>query len=237
MITERPILFSTPMVQAILDGRKTQTRRVVKFPENVRVETVNHWSKAPVAGYGIKGEFVPLNINGGISTKAFYEHSIKCPYGQPGDRQWVRETWQGYRQTSYEYDEWEEMESPKDRHEQPYSPVYKADGKNFPEKWQPSIFMPREFSRIDLLIEDIRVERLQDISAEDALAEGIERNNMGLGNGETYKDYIDCPNDKWEWFGCPINSFQSLWDSINGKTYPWKSNPWLWVIEFSRIKP
>ena len=153
----------------------------------------------------------------------------KCPYGQPGDRLWVRETWQGYRMTSYEYDEWEAMESPKDRNDDHYSPVYKADGKNFPEKWFPSIFMPREFSRIDLLIKDIRVERLQDISEADAIAEGcrpqFDKSNPVTMNGIQMMPHISAKED-----------FQRLWDSINGKKHPWESNPWVWVINFERIK-
>lgn len=231
---ERPILYSAPMVRAILDDRKTQTRRVIKFPENVSVETVNHWSKAPVAGYGLKGEFVPLNINGGISTKAFYEHSIKCPYGQPGDRQWVREN----------------TEKDDDTSDIVTLSRYCADGKpvlysgsedaaydgtvahwDYSRDVRPSIHMPRWASRIDTLIKDIRIERLQDISEQDALAEGLfkfpHKNDFAYAYDE---------NDK-HGHGSARGAFHALWDSINAKTHPWESNPWVWVIDFKRIKP
>lgn len=197
---ERPILFSAPMVNAILDGKKTQTRRILKFPENVRVETVYRWRPAPVAGYGVKGEYVPLNVNGGISTKAFHDHSIPCPHGKVGDQLWVRETWFHPHK-----------ESPSK-----HNLSYRADGDAL-HKWYPSIHMPRWASRIQLEITDIRVERLQDISDDDALEEGVDRTNTSIK-------------------GYARQRFQNLWQKINGVD-SWDQNPWVWVIEFERIKP
>lgn len=178
-----PILFNTDMVKATLSGQKTQTRREVNGVGD------DNWLK-------------------GASNHVV--HAIdKCPFGQPGDLLYVRETWQGYRQVSYEYDEWESMDSPKDRHEQPYTPVYRADEKSFPEKWFPAIHMPREFSRLTLEITDVRVERLQDISNDDALAEGI-----GIPFDQRY---------------AAIDAFRPLWNYIYGN---WDTNPWVWVVEF-----
>jgi hypothetical protein len=176
---EKPILFSTLMVQAILEGRKTQTRRVIKCDFYVE-------NDPPLTAYipdYITGEPQPVKL--------------PCPYGQIGDRLWVRETFV-YHHTGQLF--------------------YKTDipvlcHKNW--KWKPSIFMPRTASRITLEITDIRIERLQDISEEDCLSEGINY------QGNAYDT---------------IGAFSDLWDSINAKKHPWQSNPWVWVIEFKRIE-
>jgi hypothetical protein len=206
---ERPILFSAPMVRAILEGRKTQTRRICKpgfSTENMSSEWQEHYD---VLGWVDIGNFI----------------IPPCPYGQPGERLWVRETWQGYRQTSIEYDEWEEMQSPKDRHDQHYSPVYRADNKNFPQKWFPSIHMPRAFARIDLEITGIRIEMLCDISEQDCWAEGIDRSEVSPTQASTiYSDYAH-----------PRRAYNLLWESINGRE-SWEANPWVWVIEFKKLE-
>ena len=173
----KPILFSTPMVQAILEGRKTQTRRVVK-------------DKLLQNNKDQSDEEFPL-----VTMR-------KCPYGQIGDVLWVRETWQNSANNVYYH--------------------FKADFTDPGKGWKPSIFMPKDAARIWLKITDVRVERLNDISAEDAQKEGITWNQgeeweAKYGNAYTYK-------------------FKMLWDSINGEKQPWKSNPWVWVIEFERIE-
>ena len=201
MHKERPILFSAPMVRAILDGRKTQTRRAVKVPPKPPKPHPNNWQ---------------VVLDGAVHKVGL------CPYGQPGDRLWLRETWQGYRQTNVEYDEWEEMESPKDRHIEPYQPVYKADGKTFPDTWFPSIHMPREYSRVLLEITGVRVERLQDISKDDCYAEGLRNLNNDMAEFEGA-------------YGLVKAIFQKIWEAING-VESWKSNPWVWVIEFKRVQ-
>jgi hypothetical protein len=173
---QHPILFSTPMVQAILDGRKTMTRRVMKVQ--------------PEAFCG--GVMRPL-----LTT---------CPYGWIGDRLWVRETWQqGQRNGS------------------DLVLFYKASHEKEVDediKWKPSIFMPRWASRITLEITGVRVERLQEIKEKDAKAEG---SPTLKGCQHTLKGYRY------------LLSFERLWDSINGKKYPWSSNPWVWVIKFKKL--
>lgn len=170
-----PILFSTPMVQAILDERKTQTRRIVK---------------EQILGIARPGEH-------------------KCPYGQPGDVLWVRETFQTWR-LGY---------------------IHKATwSTELPEniKWKPGIHMPKEACRLFLEIVSVRVERLQDISEQDAISEGVKSTYVHLFQEERYKDYhLDVDGE----FRNPVTSFKTLWESINGED-SWESNPWVWVIEF-----
>lgn len=196
-INEKPILFSGLMVRAILEGRKSQTRRVVKPNPDIS----GHWK-----------EWTPERT----------DHWIRmCPYGKPGDRLWVRETWG-------------DMALPG------YGPViaYRADpdepekGMGLPPgmKWKPSIHMPRYFSRLTLEITEVRVQRVQEISEEDAKAEGIYRGTNGLyanyPQGETVPGWSD-----------PRKSFQSLWDSINSKRgFGWEKNPFVWAISFKRIQ-
>jgi hypothetical protein len=195
---ERPILFSAPMVRALLDGRKTQTRRIAK-PGTV----------VPIPP-GLIGEVV-----------------LPCPYGQPGDRLWVRETHAFI---------WPEDYPPERLQDHEIQYRADTDGKCFagewPEeerdneerpKWKPSIFMPRWASRILLEITDVRVERLQDISEEDARAEGVEISDEWTG----------CADDL---SGSHVKSYQFLWESING-TGSWDANPFVWVISFRGIEP
>jgi hypothetical protein len=186
----KPILFSTPMVQAILAGTKSQTRRIVKPPfsdwitdENIHSE----WAK------GLEDQ---------------------CKYGQVGSVLWVRETFCIYHDpdgTSGYYYKEQANEVEKRR-----------------VKWKPSIFMPREACRLFLEITDIRVERLQDISEEDAIAEGVEK----LGNILlwTYKDYLT--NNQVRQYSAR-QSYMSLWDKINGPG-SWEKNPFVWKITFKK---
>lgn len=214
---EKPILFSGPMVRAILEGRKTQTRRAFNdreaslFSAAVALGEISDFLNEPQLGENDLGYVLDF-----------------CPYGKVGDRLWVRETWQGYRQVNPEYDEWEAMDSPKDRHRYSFAPVYRADEKNLPEKWLPAIHMPREFSRITLEITGVRIERLNEISERDAISEGIEL-RQGPERYPMWKLY----NETNMRVSCPIESFRSLWESINGAG-SWSANPWVWVIEFRR---
>lgn len=215
------------MVRALLNGSKTQTRRVVGFPFSYNEKGNDFWQ------WRRNGLAV-------IDTLTLDDMAKRSRYGQAGDRLWVRETWQGYERVSYEYDEWEPMESPKDRYEKHFSPVYRADNKNFPEKWFPAIHMPREFSRITLEVTGIRVERLQDISEQDAIAEGVEPNCSMIDHsyctaedhGGEWIDYLNMPD------GDPClsayNSYGSLWEKINGEG-SWGLNPWVWVVDFRRV--
>ncbi len=217
---ERPILFSSSMVRAILDGSKTQTRRVVK----PQPDWVNE-----NAGCGIAtgGWIMP-------SPRADWLHwrgsrllrpEPRCPYGLPGDRLWVRENFAIVPRTAYaRSDGVQQTLRPDDDHD---AAIYRAgwDRSNGGFRWRPSIHMPRWASRILLEITDVRVERLQDISEADAQAEGVKVD----GNGHAVRD--DVVN-----VGGARTAFAELWESINGPD-SWSANPWVWVIEFRRIEP
>lgn len=192
---ERPILFSAPMVRAILEGRKTQTRRVINPQPTGRGSS-----------------------DGKSETTLHYEllyGAIKCPFGQIGDQIWVRENYRTDRQ----------VDSAKPSELSKGEPIlYEADSvfRTYgchPLEWgkqRPSIFMPRWASRIQLEITGVRVERLQEISEEDAQAEGCDiafDNEMSIGY---------------------FQSFQSLWTDINGAE-SWQSNPFVWVVEFRKL--
>ena len=254
---ERPILFSGPMVRAILDGRKTQTRRVLK-PQPTWVDTQEggHWY---LRGYERRGGSL-RNVYGGGFDPAEYAKSERgawfsgsgCPYGQPGDRLWVRETFQICSNFHVDCRDDKPPFSdgrPVKRNNDPDYPVweqcYYAASDKCPEllspeteeieaRWRPSIHMPRWASRILLEIVSVRVERLQDISEADAKAEGAQFDawvNANTGNDLddfTLSDSIDGP---W----CHRNGFANLWQSINGPE-SWQANPWVWVIEFKRVE-
>jgi hypothetical protein len=220
-MSERPILFSAPMVRALLDGRKTQTRRVVKpqpptakdFPHSVfglsrsiadgvkmfSLDDAEHLPKHPT-DWDLCGSV-------GVARDAGFPRRYRCPYGAPGDVLWVRET------LKRAPDVW----------------TYAADGAEV--GWPArqglagktpntvvSIHMPRDACRLRLRITDVRVERLNDISEVDALAEGI-------------------PADLMEWDGrptTPVEGYASLWNHINGPG-SWDANPWVWAVSFERI--
>ena len=204
-IKARPILFSAPMVRALIDGRKTQTRRVVKFPIKDRA------LGAEIAGCEIQGEIE----NGHVFS----------PYGVPGDLLWVRETFQGPLIN-------EDEGLPAATYSPKYC-VYRADRDSAPEFvdcdenvkncWKPSIFMPRWASRITLEIISVRVERLQEISDDDAKAEGAP---FELGALEST---ILGAKAKYR------SGFCRLWQSINGAG-SWDKNPRVWVIGFKVIQ-
>jgi hypothetical protein len=192
------------MVRAILEGRKTQTRRTVK--PQPRVDAKGHflWKDG---NYGARLDGTPY-------TDAFIKYH--CPYGAPGDRLWVRETW-GPRAGGVVY----------------RADEYRADGfVSCPDggKWRPSIHMPRWASRITLEIVSVRVERLRDISEEDAIAEGVEQSFDF--NWPRWRNY-ELDGDGW--LGAPVDSYRTLWESINGPG-SWVANPWVWVVEFKRVE-
>lgn len=209
---ERPILFSAPMVRALLDGSKTQTRRICKaaklHDDGEDYRDTDGWPLFDASADGCG------------------DVRIASPYGQPGDRLWVRETWMlatpllgiglwpFYRATCHQMD---------------------RDAKG----WKPSIHMRREHSRIDLEVTGVRVERLQDISEADAWAEGCARgqaDDVGgffpaeepLPNGKGFRGW----DNARDWYA-------DLWEEINGDTGPgsWDANPWVWVVEFRRVRP
>jgi len=215
MNKERPILFNTEMVQAILADKKTMTRRIVK-PQPVKS---NDGKFDWIDNGAWKGAINPKNGN----------HNLKCPYGEVGDILWVRETWaqldMDYRAVSGKLDIQEFKGCPI---------AYKADN-DAPEHfnyWRPSIHMPRTAARLFLKVTNIRVERLQDITQEDIESEGL------WFYSQEYRDEI-C---KWRDCVSAIRGtrkkyFKKLWNSINSKRgYGWDVNPWVWVVEFERIE-
>jgi len=205
---ERPILFNAPMVRALLAGTKTQTRRVVK-PEGAHNLFQFRGTTAAAGADEPTGEW------GWCGSEQVVNKHIHCPYGKPGDRLWVRETFRGCR--AYEVQGY----APKDWGNKPI--WFEADGTppGRPEQWalrsRPSIHMPRWASRITLEITSVRVERLQDISRGDAMAEGCPFPNLAQGD------------DPRRWYA-------QLWDEINGEGSV-EANPWVWAVEFRSTHP
>lgn len=196
---ERPILFSAPMVRALIAGTKTQTRRICKA----------HVHEAGASYRDSDG----WPLDGALR--------IRCPYGVPGDRLWVKETWRTTGDGG-RIDDW-----PPSRM-QAHQVWYDADGHAPADectgKTRVSIHMPRWASRIDLEVTSVRVERLQAIGKGDAIDEGIEKRGPGWA---WYDDLGSFTKD-------PLTSYRSLWESINGID-SWHANPWVWVIEFKRV--
>ena len=205
---ERPIVFGAPMVRAILDGRKTQTRRIVKpqppqpFPGGVG-PTWEYWPDREV--------FVPMGTL--VDFTAEMRGGIRCPYGQPGDRLIVRERWA----TDPCYDHFKPSAL-----KTSWPILYESgDGRCFTRGFhrvRSPIHMPRWASRLTLEVTGVLVERVQEISEADAVAEGTAPINIRV-------DAIDFPYRA---------GYAALWDSINGKG-SWASNPWVWALEFRRI--
>ncbi len=229
----KPILFSTPMVAAILEGRKTMTRRIAKVPVRDHCgKDIMDWelSEHP---YQKDGKWF-YNIQTDVDD--YQVMDLKCPYGQVGDVLWVREMLRQNGELGLEY-----VADGEDIDETivPLDFKVKLDKDDHYRHCNiPSIHMPKWACRLYLEITGIRVERLQDITGSDAIAEGIESSNY---EGKTYfKDYIDdkTPADGIPYFpslGDPIKSFKSLWKSINGFE-SWDANPWVWVVSFKMIE-
>ena len=195
---EQPILFNGDMIRAIIGGRKSQTRRVLKGSTE------------------FKGPYNPAYLEAHSGAPGW---KTICPYGVPGDRLWVRETHirRGDR-AMYRAD---------------VDPIEAAGLGGMYGGWTPSIFMFRKHSRITLELTDVRVQRLQDISEEDAKAEGVKQRSIS-----TWWNYFeDC------YLSSAQQSFSSLWQSINGKNKPgedwdaWDANPWVWAVTFKVVRP
>lgn len=206
-IKERPILFTGEMVRAILDERKTQTRRPVKpQPPKDHGKILGPEMYSPLV-YGRNGEEKPGKEVFGIYDDTG-EWGAKCPYGKVGDHLWVRETWAECKHVTING-------SPTALYKSTY--IQPSKFPEFTPKWRPSIFMPRWASRIDLEITGLRAERIQNITEEDAIAEGIEQKEPNNVVSAKYR-------------------FAQLWDSINAKRgFGWDKNPLVWVIEFKII--
>lgn len=208
---ERPIIFSGPMVRAILEGRKTQTRRTggLRDFNMVGLDGAGHHTcpdeYALVHFDGKQADFSRFAVNiGGINVSVIY-HATN-PYGLMGDRLWVRETW--YRERLSESDR----------------VIYRAHADYMPVLWKPSISMPRWASRLLLEITEVKVQRLQDISFESVQAEGL-------------NPLRDCPGIQSPLVEAR-QLYATLWDSLNIKRgYGWAANPWVWAISFKAIAP
>lgn len=209
----KPILFSTLMVQAILEGRKTQTRRTNGL-EEINKNPDDWYFTNCTASCADKKEF--------YFKHRFYEGDdcdllIPCPYGKVGDILWVRE--KHISMIDCETNEfagyWYYADMPEKFH------------KEYKRKWKPSIHMPKAACRLFLRIKDVRVERLQDITKADAWAEGVKE----IEKNEAYFDYMNEAGS----YATAKGSFFSLWKSINGDD-SFEANPWVWVIEFERVE-
>ena len=249
---ERPILMSAEMVRALLAGRKTQTRRLMK-PQPVELFDMQSSRRQKCGDIFVAPDYFPTSektnlvigfAEGPGTTRWMGSHNFHeafSPYGQPGDRLWVKET--------HYWDRFEKL--PKDKPKDfPIDFYYRAEGEcceQIPEcqcgtegkvKWRPSIFMPRWASRLTLKIKSLRVERLQDISEEDAMAEGI---RMFTKDAHVFKYWPCDPCEgelKCAWADLPrtaVEAYRALWESLNGAK-SWNANPWVWVIEFAPIR-
>ena len=238
MSKEKPILFSTPMVQAILDGRKTMTRRVVKkkYDNTDLVMRTDKYGTRLVERQNDAPEDEEIVMPDGSKATRCHLIAIRDvePRYKPGDILWVRETWKVQAAHRFEADARIEFAAggPMSKIQFSNSESDSADRTDYDafikkwfkdSKWHPSIYMPRAAARIFLRVTDVRVERLQDIKPHDAHNEGI-----------AFRPF----NSKYphfeEWL---IKDFRDLWDSLNAKRgYEWDTNPWVWVIKFERCE-
>ncbi len=243
----RPILFNGPMVRAALDGSKTQDRRPVRFPTYGGYQsTADDWeiSVEPQARLFITSRHgIVFDTQCGRPSRGMQDHLLTCPYGQPGDFLWVRETWQEFFADEVPL---ERRGGQPGRMGIPARPeraavvavvVYRADGELPPHEeygaaiWRPSIHMPRWASRLTLRITDVRVQRVREISEDDARAEGFET--------DEFLDYDEwqhsvAPRDVPCTFRTLRSDFEAAWES----TYPgsWERNDWVWALTFEVIK-
>jgi len=226
-LKDKPIPFSTPMVQAIKERRKTMTRRIIKcdWLDKVEVDKTGFTAATPPGFISVRGTF---------PSGEYGDKHIKLPY-QVGQRLWVKETWAKVPMTAY----WHDLTIPhqelknSDARGDGWWAVYKAGWDRVSPGWKSSRFMPRWASRITLEVVSIRAERVQDINGADAFAEG------GPCSAWAEMDWDDdgYPTSYVKRDQRAVEEFEELWDRLNGKTYPWSSNPWVWVIEFKVVEP
>jgi len=210
---ERPILMNAPMVRAILAGQKTQTRRTVKWKDvtpglNLRFTGLN--AQRYPKGWVLESD--------SRSSSEWRCQPTPCPFGQPGDRLWVRETWMDLTGTGIEHRDLATGKRTRYAYgaESPKGSASDEARKDYGLRWRPSIHMPHDACRLVLEITAVRVERLQTISPQDCIAEGI-----------TTRFTVDDGNDDLR------IQYRDLWDSTGGD---WDGNPWVWVIEFKRAE-
>jgi len=225
-VKERPILFSAPMVRAILAGAKTQTRRVVKAPG---------WDPASPEYGGLTG--IKQHADKRIGLQAYFwharsalSHGVRCPYGQPGDRLWVKEQTLKVEDHGWIGPVYTESDAGRDALAWGYGEADDPD--HIPPhaiKRRPSIFMTRAMSRIELEVTGVRVERLKDISEADATAEGTPCYVCDRPMDGRSEDDCHCFHRR-----AAASDYRMLWESINGPG-SWDANPWVWVLSFRRL--
>ncbi|UOO89148.1 hypothetical protein LVJ82_17155 [Vitreoscilla massiliensis] len=231
-MTERPILFSEEMVQALLSSNKSQTRRIIKIPKDYEIHKTDICRV--VSPKGIKGRWGVLANNAKRDLHSPEVKHIPCPYGGVGDFLWVRETflpnpssddlaWDNHHLSYYEWDGCgSRLADVPPVLQKPEHCIYRASSTIQDLKWRPSLFMPRWASRILLEITNVRIERLTEISEGDAKSEGCDHSEsiaaIEIG-----------------WYFKPLSAFRRLWEQINGAK-SWEMNPWVWVIEFKVIQ-
>ena len=220
---DRPLLFSAPMVRAILAGQKTQTRRIIQSPaKNMQRERMDVIKYRPPGDPWYKDHVWSMRGKSSVWGDYTHERFMQfCPYGQPGETLWVRETvglltGNGHR-IVYRADA---------------DPPLTSGGPVRGMKWSPSIHMRREHSRITLKVTGLRAERLQDITEDDARNEGVEPLS-GIGDVQAI---AGDPRGRTHGSHPHTLAFAVLWDTINGDRAPWVSNPWVWVVGFERVQ-
>lgn len=235
---ERPILFGAPMVRAILDGRKSQTRRIAPI---VDLNIKSH--DGGLVSWGIKFSRAVKGVLGRYSGGRFSVEQTRQiiasqfnPYGHPGDRLYVKETFFAWGHWEQRRDAWHFSDMTIDSgKEYRYAATHVGDngprqrGSVTPQWWKrPAIFMPMAASRILLEITGVRVERLNDISEADAISEGLYQDRAGRWTTwsatEQSREHLN-----------PIEAYRELWEQINGNK-SWSANPWVWVVEFRMLR-
>lgn len=239
---ERPILFSSPMVKALLAGTKTQTRRLATHRHGIGfLGGKDQEDDASAWGYAFDG---PEHHGYAVLARGFrdrHDHgfvSIPCPYGEPGDRLWVRENFtSGYGRGCWGTIFQADGAFVQGKRQHPKGIHYNAADRPPGMKWRPSIHLPRWASRITLEVTSVRVERLQSISEEDALAEGISAVPFYPDDGFPLSTgYMLGENDgSSPLHTTAVKAFAAAWDGINGERASWASNPWLWCVSFRRL--
>jgi len=242
-MNDRPIGFTGQMMRAILDDKKTQTRRVVKM----RARSVQTGKMIDVPVYSVTKRMNEITeqfptqyfsndgclhfCQGQAGDFPMWNNALSCPYGVPGDRLWMKEPWV----TERRYDHLPPSKLPKAA-----KIWYLNDEGDIPEwrgRYRHSRFIPKRFARINLEVTSVRVERVQDIEEGGAIVEGINYWSKSTTFNENYQIvYENYENPKEPFVGDAISSFRTLWDLINNlRGYGWDTNPWVWVVGFVRV--
>jgi len=228
---ETPILFTPANIRAILDGRKTQTRRAIN-PQPPRCTQ----NGTPYTG----SQRTTLSVAKGFDLTAYLDEPRyigKSMYGEVGERLWVREGFLARANGKAIVYRMDYTEANGAAEAAGFGAMYGG--------WKSAIFMPKSAARLWLEVTDVRVERVQDISEQDAIAEGVFKDRVIVGancnSGIHVEEYGDrfwptAEDTRDEGFEDAVSAYAALWDSINGKAHPWSENPWCWVIGFRRVQ-